>query len=199
MTRQADRLLEEKKWSEAKPVLQVLVKLYPDSTGPDSAYRKLATACRALGETNAETQILTRFADQDDEATDAYLRLMDLGATAQDWAAVQRYARRYLAVDPLVAPPYRFLAQASEAAGRIPGAIAAYQALLRLDPPNPAEVHFRLARLLHQNRDPAARLHLLQALEDAPRYREALRLLRQMHVERTNEVSQTTLPLEAPQ
>ena len=49
MTRQADRLLEEKKWSEAKPVLESLVKLYPDSTGPDSAYRKLATAYRAAG------------------------------------------------------------------------------------------------------------------------------------------------------
>lgn len=198
MTRQADRLLEEKKWSEAKPVLQSLIKLYPDSTGPDSAYRKLATVYRALGETNAEAQTLTQFAEKDDEATDAYARLMDLGTRAQDWAAVQRYARRYLAVDPLVAPPYRFLARASEAGGQIPGAIAAYQALLQLDPPNPAEVHFRLARLLHENHDPAARLHLLQALEDAPRYREALRLLRQLHEEQTNAVSQTTLSLGAP-
>ena len=198
MTRQADRLLEEKKWPEAKPVLESLVKLYPDATGPDSAYRKLATAYRELGETNAETQILTQFAEKDDEATDAYLRLMDLGTTAQDWAAVQRHARRYLAVDPLVAPPYRFLARASEAAGQIPGAIAAYQTLLQLDPPNPAEVHFRLARLLHENRDPAARLHVLQALEDAPRYREALRLLRQLHEEQTNEVSRSTVSLEDP-
>ncbi len=198
MTRQADRLLEEKKWSEVKPVLESLVRLYPDSTGPDSAYRKLATAYRALGETNAETQILTQFAERDDEAIDAYLRLMDLGTTAQDWAAVQRYARRYLAVDPLVAPPYRFLARACEAGGQIPGAIAAYQALLQLDPPNPAEVHFRLARVLHKNRDPAARLHVLQALEEAPRYREALRLLRQLHEEQTNAVSQSTLSLKAP-
>jgi hypothetical protein len=52
--------------------------------------------------------------------------------------------------------------------------------LLELDPPNPAEVHFNLARLLHRAGDPAARRHVLQALEDAPRYRAALQLLLQM-------------------
>ena len=116
-----------------------------------------------------------------------------MNASSQDWAAVRHYAGRYLAVDPLVAPPYRFLAQASEAVGQVPDAIDACQALLQLDPPNPAEVHFRLARLLYAQHDPAARLHLLQALEDAPRYREALRLLRQMQQERTNQVSQSTV------
>jgi len=195
MNHQADRLLEEKNWSEAKPLLVKLVNLYPNSTGTESAYRKLATVYRALGETNAEKRILMQFAEKDDEAIDAYLRLMELSTEAQEWAAVQKYAGRYLAVDPLVAPPYRFLAQASEAAGQVPDAIGACQALLQLDPPNPAEVHFRLARLLYAKRDPAARLHLLQALEDAPRYREALRLLRQMHQEQTNEVSQPTLSL----
>jgi len=52
---------------------------------------------------------------------------------------------------------------------------------------------------LYAQHDPAARLHLLQALEDAPRYRDALRLLRQMHQERTNDVSQPTLSVESSQ
>ncbi len=194
MNRQADLLLEQKQWSEARQVLERLVELYPDSTGSASAYRKLASAYRALGETNAEKKVLIQFAEKDDEASDVYLRLMELNTTAQDWAAVRHYAGRYLAVDPLVAPPYRFLAQACEAAGQVPEAVDAYQALLQLDPPNPAEVHFRLAKLLYAQHDPAARLHLLQALEDAPRYRDALRLLRQMHQERTN-VSQPTLSM----
>jgi len=56
-------------------------------------------------------------------------------------------------------------------------AIAAYQSWLELDPPDPAEVHFQLARLLHRAGDPAAKRHVLQALEDAPRSREALKLL----------------------
>src|SRR5262249_235874 len=46
MTYEADRAVAQKKWSEAKSVLESLVKLYPDSTGSDSAYRKLATVYR---------------------------------------------------------------------------------------------------------------------------------------------------------
>jgi predicted TPR repeat methyltransferase len=76
-----------------------------------------------------------------------------------------------------VAPPYRYLAQASEAAGDAPAAIAAYGTMLRLDPPNPADLHYQLARLLQPTDATSARLHTLQALEDAPRHRAALRLL----------------------
>jgi tetratricopeptide (TPR) repeat protein len=77
----------------------------------------------------------------------------------------------------LIAWPYRFLAQVSEQTDQPQTAIGAYRALLELDPPDPAEVHFRLARALHRLGDPEARRQVLQALEEAPRYREALRLL----------------------
>jgi hypothetical protein len=198
MTRQADRMVGEQKWAEARPLLEKLVKGYPEAAGSDSAYPKLAAVYRALGETNAELQTLTRLAGQDDEARDAYLRLMELHAATGNWPEVSRYAQRYLAVDPLVAPPYRFLAQAGEAAQQLPVAIRSCEALLQLDPSNPAEVHFRLARLLHDSGDPTARLHLLQSLEEAPRNRAALRLLRQMRQERgSNTVSQGNAPAEA--
>ena len=49
--------------------------------------------------------------------------------------------------------------------------------MLLFDPPDPADVHFRLARLLRQAGDPAAKRQVLQALEEAPRFREAQRLL----------------------
>ncbi|MES1167046.1 MAG: hypothetical protein ABUL68_03510, partial [Pseudomonadota bacterium] len=49
--------------------------------------------------------------------------------------------------------------------------------LLKLDPPNPADAHFQLAQLLQRTGDPEARRHVLEALEEAPRYREALALL----------------------
>ena len=84
----AQELVEAKKWQEAKPILQRLVELYPGFTGPESAYRMLAAAHRALGETNSEKQVLARFAEQDKEAPDVFLRLMELDATAKDWPAV---------------------------------------------------------------------------------------------------------------
>jgi predicted Zn-dependent protease len=180
MMRKAERLVEEKKWAEAKPLLQKLAELYPGSTGPDSADSMLAAAHRALSETNAERQVLARLAEKDDEAADAYQRLMELGTASEDWPAVAQNARRYLAVNPLLPLPYRFLAEASEKMGEAETELTAWRALLELDPPDPAEAHFRLAQLLHRAGDPQARHHVLAALEEAPRYRAALRLLLEM-------------------
>jgi tetratricopeptide (TPR) repeat protein len=177
---QADTAFEAQEWAAAKPLLQKLVDLYPQLVGPDSPYRMLATVHRALNDTNAELQVLKRFAELDDEAPDAYMRLMELGRDAKDWSAVLKNGERYLAVNPLVAPPYRFVAEAADRAGHSATAIESYRALLELDPPDPAELHFRLAQLLHRAKDPEAKRHLLDTLEEAPRYRAALALLLEM-------------------
>ncbi len=192
LTHRAERLVEQKKFAEAKPFLQQLVDLYPGGTGEDSAYAMLAAVCRELGETNQEWQVLMQLAEKDDQALNAYLRLMEIASEAQNWQSVLTNAQRYLAVDPLVPAPYRFLARASEATGQARPAIDAYQVLLQLDPPNPAEVHYHLAKLLFAEGDPEARIHVLRALEEAPRYREALRLLREMHSRDTNSVAEVS-------
>jgi hypothetical protein len=62
-------------------------------------------------------------------------------------------------------------------APRLPFPLLVYRGLRELDPPDPAEVHFRLATLLHQTGGPAAKRHVLQAHEEAPRRRAALKLL----------------------
>lgn len=173
----ARRLAAEKKWAEAKVPLVRLIELFPGQTGADSPYPLLAAAHRALGETNEERQVLQQFTTRDAGATDAYLRQMELSTAVKDWSEVTRNAQRFLAVNPLVAPPYRYLAQAAETTGDVTTAVAAYATLLKLDPPNPAVVHFQLARLLKTSDAIAARRHTLQALEEAPRHREALRLL----------------------
>jgi tetratricopeptide (TPR) repeat protein len=180
LVEQAAQMVRDKKFAEAKAPLEKLLELYPDQTGSDSPYAMLAEVHQALGETNAERQTLARWAEKDDEAAKACLRLMELGAAAQDWTAVELNARRYLAVNPLVAPPYRFLAQAAERAGDVPTAIQAYRAWLELEPLDPADLQFHLAELLHRSGDPEARLHVLKALEEAPRHRAALRLLLEM-------------------
>jgi len=177
MTRKVGDLIEDKRWSEAKPILRQLVDAYPDYVGPDSAYRMLAAAHHALGETNSEREVLEQFAARDDEAPDAYGRLMEMGVANKDWPSVETNALRYLAVNPLVPSPYRYLAQASEQTKNSKNGISAYRSLLELDPPDLAETHFRLAQLLDRGGDPSARRHVLQALEEAPRYPAALQLL----------------------
>jgi tetratricopeptide (TPR) repeat protein len=61
--------------------------------------------------------------------------------------------------------------------GKADQAITAFRKLLMLDAPDPVDVHYQLARLLHARGDPEATRQVLQALEDAPRYQDALRLL----------------------
>lgn len=178
LSQRAQELVAEKRWQEAKEPLETLVRLYPEDTGADNSYRLLAQAHRGLNEVAEEQAMLARWAGLDVTATEAFLRLMELGDAAGDWGMVAENAERFLAVNPLVPAPHRYLARACEELGRGETARRSYERLLQLDPPDPADVHFRVARLLAADGEAApARRHVLQSLEEAPRYGEALRLL----------------------
>jgi tetratricopeptide (TPR) repeat protein len=198
LTREAKRLLREKKWQEAKVPAEKLRELYPGHIGTDNAMELLAEAHRRLGETNEERTILSDWASRDADALDAYMRLMELNAAKADWAGVATNAERYLAVNPLVHVPYGFLAEADEALGRRAEAIGASRTLVRLDPPDPAGAQFRLARLLHAGRDPGAKRHALIALEEAPRFRDAQKLLLKITQESGGSETNTASPAPAP-
>ncbi len=178
----AQRLIEQQKWEEAKVPLQRLVELYPQQKGGDAAYRQLAAALRALKDSKGEHEVLKKWAAVDDEATEAFLRLIEIATAEQDWATVRRNCERYLAVNPLVAPPYRALARAAAGTGDDSTAVVAWRTLIQLDVPERAEAHFQLARLLHKRGDTAeARRHTLLSLEETPRYRAALGLLLELN------------------
>ncbi len=190
---QAEKLVAEKKWAEAKVPLATLIELYPNQSGPNNAYAMLATVHRGLKETPEERAALEKWASQEADALEAYSRLMELAEDAKEWKTVSQNAERFLAVNPLVAPPYRYLGHASEELGEAEPAIKAYQKLLLLDPADPADVHFRLARLMRVNNAAAAKRQVLQALEEAPRFREAHRLL--LELAQANTTS-TNAPVE---
>jgi tetratricopeptide (TPR) repeat protein len=177
---QAKKLVAERKWAEARVPLTKLIELYPNQHEPEGAYLLLARVHRELGETDAEIALLTRLADLASDATEAFERLAQLAAQRKEWRKVLEYAARFQSVDPLRPEPHRHEAEAHEALGSAPAAIAAYRTLLELEPPDPSDVHYRLARLLHATHDPAAKRHVLMALEEAPRFRAAHELLLQI-------------------
>jgi tetratricopeptide (TPR) repeat protein len=122
--------------------------------------------------------VLEKLVARDDEAHAARLRLAEIAAGKKEWKAVIEHVTQALAINPLVPAPYRHLATAAEAAGERSVAIDAQRALLVLEPLDLAETHFRLARLLHEDGQlEQARRHVLQSLEQAPRYLDAHRLL----------------------
>ncbi len=178
---QAQTLLSEEKYEEAKEPLQTLIEYFPNQFGPESAYNLLAFAHRKLDETGLEKKALEEVASRDADAISAFLRLMELDAALEQWPAVWTNAQRFVAVNPLVPQPYRYLGRAGEELGESREAARAYRVLLLLDPPDPADAHFRLARLLRDENDPEAKRHVLQALEEAPRFRDAHRLLLEMN------------------
>jgi len=170
-------LMQQKKWTEAKEPLKKLTEAYPRQIGPDSAFYLLAAVHKNLKETAEERATLEKLAAIDGEAVDAYLRLMEIGVEQQDWKLVQVNADRFLAVNPLLAQPYWFAGKSNESTGNPDKAADAYKRLLQLDPADPAEVHFRLAKLLTVKNPAQAKEHVLRALEEAPRFREAHSLL----------------------
>ncbi len=173
----ARHLARDDKWAEAVPLLVEHIKRFPSHVEADSAYAYLAAAYRHLEKPAEEEQVLTAWTAANDETTDAFLRLMTLAEQREDWAAVARNAGRFLAVNPMVAAPYEYLARAETRLNHPSAAIAACATLLELGPANPSDVHFQMAELMAGVGDPAARTHLLAALEDAPRHRAALALL----------------------
>jgi tetratricopeptide (TPR) repeat protein len=180
--RKARQLMEAKNWAEAKPVLESLTKLYAGETRSDNPLWLLAITERNLGNTNAELALLERLAQRESDFVDMLARLIELSESREDWSAAGRYADQLMAVNPLISLPHRTLARAAARTGRNDQAIAAYRALLLLNPPDPVETHMQLARLLHARGDSRneAKRHVLQALEDAPRYRDAQELLLEM-------------------
>src|SRR5690606_109721 len=114
---EARKLVAAEKFEEAKAPLNTVAQLYPDQSGPDNAFALLALVHRSLGETNLERRALENWAALDADALEAYARLMEIAESLQDWSTVAQNARRYLAVNPLVPQPYRFLARAAEKNG----------------------------------------------------------------------------------
>lgn len=177
LTQYAKALLANRQWAETKKPLEKLITLYPQYTGDDNAYRLLAEAHRQLGETQQEKDVLGKLAMFSSDAAYAYGRLVEIAMEEEDWQSVIRYGEKYMAVYPMLAQLHWQLGRASEELGRDEQAIESYRRLLLLDPADPADVNYRLGRLL-QYKDPAgAKRHVLLALAEAPRFREGHRLL----------------------
>jgi len=188
LSREAQRLAKDRKWEELKAPCRELIKLFPEhNERGGNPYVLLAKAHRELNEFSEERKTLETLAGISGDAYETFIRLIELGGESGDWEAVQRNAERALAVNPLLPRPHRQLALAAEAKEQAEPAIESWRTLLELEPEDPAEAHFHLARLLRGNEKTEAKRQLLMALEEAPRFREAHRLLLDWNNEKQEE------------
>ena len=175
----ARELIRATNWNKAVPVLQSLAQMYHGEKRDENPLWLLSVAQRNLRDTNAEWATLLKLAAQETDFTDLYIRLIEVAQERNDWVAAADYAQRMLAVNPLISTPYSALAKAGQAAGKSELSINAYRKLLMLNPLDPSELHYQLARLLHDKTgsEAEAERQVLQALEEAPRFANAQRLL----------------------
>ena len=174
---QASHLLADEKWEQAKTPLKKLLSIYPSYTGEGNAYGLLARVHRKLAETEQERRVLNNLVTISANAAKAYIRLMEIAMEQKNWREVFDNGNKYLAVYPMLGAVHWRMGRANEELGQNDQAIESYRRLLLLDPADPADVNYRLARLF-ADRDPAtAKRYVLEALADAPRFRQAHRLL----------------------
>lgn len=191
LTLYAKALIANQQWDQAKKTLSKLITLYPQYTGDDNAYQLLAGVHRQLGETEEEREVLDKLATLSPEAAYAYGRLIDIAEEKQDWQAVIQYGQKYMAVYPMLTKLYWQLGRANEEFGHDEEAVELYDRLLLLDPPDPVEVNYRLGCLLQDKNPAEAKRHVLMALAEAPRFRQAHRLLLEI-INKTKEPSDST-------
>lgn len=174
----ADRYLEESDFGNAERILKRLISLYPGYDGGDNAYRKLANLYRELNRSQDERRILEQFVAINADSATANLRLIELQTADSDWKSLTETSVRLLEIDPLLRQTHESAALAAEKLDNAESAALALRRVVLLEPDDPADVHYRLARaLLSTGQSKEAKRNVLKALEEAPRFRDAHRLL----------------------
>ncbi|MCA8991127.1 MAG: tetratricopeptide repeat protein [Planctomycetaceae bacterium] len=174
----ADLLVQQQKWENAKNVLEQVVSLFPGETGLASPTWQLAEVCRQLGNEEQEHEMLLAIANLDDDHAPALIRLLELEIANENWNAVREHAEQLRGIRSLISQPYKAILSASQHSEDEENVIPALQSLLALDPEDPAELHYQLAKqMAHQGQKETAKRQVLMALEYAPRFGDALNLL----------------------
>ena len=172
------QLIRDQQWQRALNILKPLYDQFPGDTSAGNAANLMATAYRNLGDAEAEEKLLRHLAVIQPDAIEIYRRLMELDRAAENWQQLYEHAQRYLAVNPLLPEGHEQLALSAAQLKQPEDVIAAQKALLQMDPADPAAAHYQLSLALRDiGKLPAAKRQVLMALEAAPRYREAQRLL----------------------
>jgi len=160
----ASKFLEEGKWNEAKKLAKQVIEAVPDNREEFNPYQVLADASGGLDDPGGERAALLKLYSLDANRSEAAARLLKMEP------ADEITADRMLETNPFHDQAYRSLAKSSSSQKD-------YESLLALEPRDATRLHYELAVILQESDPKAARRHVLQALEDNPRFKLALDLL----------------------
>jgi tetratricopeptide (TPR) repeat protein len=167
-----------KDWSAVIKEGTAIRDMYPDYVEEHSVYEALAEAYLAKGDKKAAIEELLRYekiGGRDPESLKLLSKtLEEAGRTAEAADALNRLNFIY----PMDPAAHSSLGNLWLAQNNVKGAIREFGAVLAKNPQDPAQAHFDLARAYHAaKQDEQAKEELLAALEAAPGFRPAQKLL----------------------
>lgn len=178
LLREARRALDDGELDRAFEALTEAQALFPEHAGGNGTYNSLATLHLRRGEPGRAIAQLERAVAIDANDLEAHQRLARLYKDTGKPDAAANVLERTLLIQPFAVDLYRDLAGIRESRGEWRKAAEARAAVAALDPGDPAGARYRLARAYHRAGDTAAaKRAVLEALETAPMYEDALELL----------------------
>ncbi len=197
------QLAGARKWDEAWEAAGRLRELFPDDAEPGGTLDLSAQIARQMGKIEAEKEILQKICGLAGDRAAALTRLIELSREDENWPDLAAYSAKLLAVQPLIPIGHEGLVESARQLGQPQKTLNSLRALQEMDPLDPAGLHYELAEMLVQSdKMVEARLEVLMALEQSPRYREAQKLLvrihRSLHAEVEDEAAGSDIRIAAP-
>ena len=177
---EAREKIDNEDWEAARNDLEEIVERAGYIPGDGNAHGMLAYVYQQLEDFDNERETLLTITSQDAHHLDAVIRLLTMALEREDWQALEQWSDSWLAINPLAETPWRGLLRSGEELNNPENAIAAGEALIQLEPHDVAAIHYRVAKQMVASDHDGAHRQVLMALEEAPRYRDAYKLLNQI-------------------
>jgi tetratricopeptide (TPR) repeat protein len=169
------------KWTDALAIAEKMRTQWPDDARTTGVYAKLAMIHQRLEQIDQEREALVSLVERSSDAFDALSRLCEIDETRKDWESLAKWSERLHAIQPIRFDVQQRRALSHELIGQHATAADAWLACLELDPLDYAWMHYKAAEnLKYSGRDSDAKRQVLMALEESPRFSDALRLLLQL-------------------
>ncbi len=172
------KLFEEGRTDDAEPHLRAAVRLFPEYGGPRSAYWFLSQIHKDRGELVRAAAALARLNALNESDYRARIEQAEILERLGDAEAAANALESGVFIFPYEIELHRKLAKAHASQGNTASVVRERRAVVALDPTDRAEALYMLAVAYRANDDrAAARRAVLEALDVAPNYEEALELL----------------------
>ncbi|TWT94274.1 tetratricopeptide repeat protein [Neorhodopirellula pilleata] len=178
LRRHAELAIAKKEFAEAKRSLQTIELLGGMTNERNGPMEWMATIEQEIGDKESRRQVLSGILRRSSDALALMTDMIAMDLEEERWESVVDLADQAIGVQPLRIELHDAMATAAMKSGQPDRAIAALESMTALKPLDPIAHDYRLAQAHHlAGEESAAKRHVLRALEQAPRYRDALQLL----------------------